>query len=414
MNKLRKVFVMFATLALILSMSCISFAAPIGNGVSTSSDTTLTIPKGVTFINADAVTSYGPGVTFTYTVAPTDLTDGAMTIKDADGHTTTVHSGPTGGLTLASSSVTFGSNETFTTSASGVQATKDITLNVDLSKFSKPGVYRYTLTDTTDTSTLYAAGVTRDDNYQTTRYIDVFVYRNTETGAFYVGGYALKTDNSSTNGKDAPTTVKDPGYVSSSAVEDGDPANTDRYETYNVTLTKVVTGGLGDKNHEFPFAITVANQSKNYQAAKGNVDAAKAATADAATSKSTTLKDGETYTLVGLSPKATVAYQETNDTTDLYTVTVNGSSSSIAVTEDATNKTYAIAAGSVSTYDTDNSATTVNDLGSTTNYSAVTYTNDLAILSPTGFAQRWFPYVAMLIGAMLLSVISRRLSRENN
>lgn len=403
-NTIRKGLALMATLAMVLSLNatCV-FAASIGNGVATTSDTQITVPKGVTFINADAVTSYGPGITFTYTIAPATVTDGAMTVKDADGHIATVHAGPAGGLTLASSSLAFPASETNTTSASGIEHTKDIVLNFNASAFSRAGVYRYVLTDTTATADLYAAGITRDDNYDTTRFIDVFVKRNAQ-GNMEVYGYALKTDNSSTDATATPPTAKDPGFVAASDAEDGTPAMTDRYETYNVTLTKMVDGTLGDFEHEFPFAITVSNDSKNYYAAKGDINAAKAATADAATSKSTTLKHTQVYTLAGLSPHATVAYQETNDTTDLYTVTAAGSSAALTVTDDG-NKHYSVAAGNVSTYETLNSTSSVAGLGATTNYSAVTYTNTLEEVSPTGFVQH-FGMIFMVMAAAIMMLIA--------
>ena len=407
MNKFKKIGVLFSTLALAFSVMAMPvFAASIDNGVAESSDTQLTIPKGVTFINADAVTSYGPGITFTYTVAPATVASN-VTVTDKNNHSTTVHEGPAGGLTLASSSLTFSSTETFTTSAAGVQATKDIVLDVDISKFERPGVYRYVVTDTTAKADLYSAGITRDDNYDTTRYVDVFVKRNTSR-AMEVYGYALKVDNTTTTA----SSDKDPGFVSESKVEDGDPANTDRYETYNVTLTKQVEGTLGDYQHEFPFAITVSNDGKNYYAAKGDITAAKAATPDAVTSKTTTLKHTQVYTLAGLSPHATVAYVETNDTTDLYAVTAAGSTNAISVTADNTAKTYAVAAGAVSSYDTANSALSVNDLGETTNYSAVTYTNTLDEVSPTGLIQHYGPFMALFMAALSLMFVARRLREE--
>lgn len=404
---MKKVLSIAAAFALILSLSVTSvFAAAIGTGVVESSDTTITIPKGVTFINEDAVTSNGPGITFSYTVAPASVTAGQYTVKDADGHITSVNPGPAAGLSLDSSTLTFGANETFTTSAAGVEATKNLSLSVDTSAFTKPGVYRYVITDTTAKADLFAAGITRDDNYQTTRFIDVFIKRDASNN-FVVAGYALKTTNDSTDGSTDPATPKDPGFVSSSDVEDGTPADTDRYETYNVTVTKQVAGTMGDVEHEFPFAITVANQGKAFKSAKGNVATASAATAATTTALSTALKHGETYTIVGLSPKATFSVVETNDTTDLYTVTVAGSSQAIQVTENASAKTYSIAAGAVSTYDTDNSASSVNDLGDETNYSAVTYTNTLEEVSPTGLVLRYGPFMILFAAALVILAASK-------
>ena len=411
MRRVRKLISVLAMMTLVAGFAVTSsFAVPIGPGVATSTDTQITVPKGVTFINDDAVTSYGPGITYTYTVAPATVTDGAMTVKDAEGNSTTVHAGPAGGLTLAANSLAFPSSETFTTTAAGQEHTKNIVMNVDLERFARAGVYRYVLTDTTPKADLFAAGITRDDNYDVTRFIDVFVRRNA-SGSMEVYGYALKTDNSSTDGTATPPTAKDPGYVAASDAEDGTPAATDRYKTYNVTLTKNVSGTLGDFEHEFPFALTVANDDKNYYAAKGDINAAKAATADAQTSKSTTLKHTEVYTLAGLSPHATVAYQETNDTTDLYAVTAAGSTAAITVADDG-SKHYSVAAGAVSTYDTANSATSVAAVGAATNYSAVTYTNTLDEVSPTGFVQHFGMLMLIMVAAFALLLAGMKTTED--
>ena len=80
------IFVLSAIMALTMC-SASAFAASIGNGVATTTDTQITVPKGVTFINEDAVTSYGPGIEFTYTVGPATVADGSMTVTDSNGNT---------------------------------------------------------------------------------------------------------------------------------------------------------------------------------------------------------------------------------------------------------------------------------------------------------------------------------------
>jgi len=403
-NLLKRIGAVALAVAVSMTMGVSAYAADpatLNGGIANSDSTSLIIPKGVTFINADAVTSYGPGITYTYTVGPATVEDGT-TITDKEGHTGTLNAGPSGGMTLDSSSVTFASTDTFTTSSEGIEATKNIVLNVDLSEFTKPGTYRYVLTDTTETSALYAAGITRDDNYATARYIDVFIKDN---NGLTVYGYAVKTINDGTNNKDEEnTTGKDPGFIKDSAAEGA--SKTDKYETYNVTLNKEISGALADKNHEFPFAIKVSNDSKSYFAAKGDIAAAKAATATSTTDLSTSLKGGETYTIAGLSPLAKVAYEETNDTTDLYEVTAAGSSSALTVTEES--KKYSVEAGDVSSYRTANNATSVKALGETTNYSAVTYTNTLTEVSPTNVVMRFAPYLFILGAAIVLLVMMRR------
>lgn len=402
-NILKRIGAVALAVAVSLTMGTAAFAADtndpatLDGGIANSPSTTLVIPKGVTFMNDDDVTSYGPGITYSYTVAPAAVDSGTK-ITDHDGTTGTLNAGPAGGMTIDSTTpVSFASTDTFTTTAAGTEATKNIVLNVVLSKFSKPGIYRYVLTDTTTTEALSAAGITRASGYQTTRYIDVFIKQG--ASALEVYGYAVKATNNATNNKDKDNkTGKDPGFVASSSAEG---SNTDKYKTYNVTLTKEVAGTMADKNHEFPFAATISNDGKKYFAAEGGISAATSADATAATSLSSILlKDGETYTIAGLSPRATVAYTETNDTTDLYEVTAAGSISALDVTE-GTNKTYSVAAGNVSDY-------AVTNVGDATNYSAVTFTNTLNEVSPTNVVMRFAPFLFIFGAAILLLVVMRR------
>lgn len=383
------------SLVMAFGMGSSAMAAAIGDGVVESDSTTITIPKGVTFINDEAVTSYGPGITYTYTVAPATVAAGT-TITDGT-NTTTVHAGPAGGLTLDAASLTFGSGTTYTTSAAGVESTQNISMSVDLSQFTKPGVFRYVINDTTATSALYAAGITRDDNYDTDRYIDVFIKRG--QNGLEVAGYALKDEQDSN--------AKDPGFVSESPAEDGTTVDTDRYETYNLVLTKQVAGAMGDTEHSFPFAATVANDGKSFSAGKTG-----AISDTSATALSTALKHGESYYIKGLSPRATISYQETNDTPDLYTVSAAGSSSAIALTENASAKTYTMSAAAVSSYVSSNSNSSVDVLGAETNVSEVTYTNTLEEVSPTGLILRYGMFFFMIAAAGLLILANRRSQEE--
>lgn len=390
---------LMAVSALSVCAHAISINGGSSPGVVSSNETTVTVPKGITFINEDAVTSAGPDVTFTYSVAPATVTAGTS-VTDANGKSINVKAGPAQGLTLDATTLTFPSSETNTTSAEGIEHTKDISMSVDLTKFSQPGVYRYEITDETSLATLYAAGLTRSDDYQENRFLDVFIQRNNQ-GNLEVSGYALKTTNDSTT----PSSEKDPGFVAASPVEGED---TDHYKTYNVEVRKLIAGTMGDTSHEFPFAITVANQNKPYLAGEGTT------ASTSATSLSATLKHNDVYTIQGLSPKATFSVVETNDTNPLdpYVVSVNGKTAAIQVTEDTSNMTYSIAAGTVSSYDADNSASDVSEIGAKTNYEQVTYTNTLDTVSPTGLVMRYGAYLFMAIAGIAIIAIAMRKKNE--
>ena len=394
------------TAALMFSAMIPAYAAvPIGdNGTTASNDTSLTIQKGITVYNDESMTVDGPTITYSYTIEPATVASGT-TVTDAANNTAYVHAGSAGGITLSSSTVAF-TGEDIAAVPAGQEVKKTIGLNVDITKFDRPGIYRYKLTDTTSVSALYAAGITRDDDYEKDRFLDVYVSRK-EDGTFQVSGYALQKED--TDG----TLVKDPGYIADSEKPETGDNLTDNYYTYNITVKKQVTGAMGDRNHEFPFTITIANESKSYYSGKD----ASALTKSSSTSVSTALKHGEAYYIRGLSPKAVEGIVETNDTEDLYIVTVEGKASpsatgtSIAVTEgtNAQNKsTYTAASSAVSTYDASNGSSSVEAVPESTERAEVTYTNNMNEVSPTGVIMRFGPFLFILAAGIMILVSIRR------
>ncbi len=380
---------------LLMATSFAAFAEAIDGGANpgaiSTDDTTLTIPKGITLKNDESGTYYNPNITYTYTIAPVTPATGAK-VSGVD-----VVEGPTGGATLASNSVAFTAGEVSGITSSGKEITQNLTVNIDLTKFSQVGIYRYKISDTTATSALFTAGITRKDNYNKDRYLDVYIKNGTSGVA--VAGYALTQTNSATAGD------KDGGYTkeyetTTDAGTGTVTENTDVYRTYNVKLEKQVTGDMGDKNHAFPFAVTVNNNSLTYYS---NGSAATG------TSISTTLADGDTLEIKGLNPHATVGYVETNDTGSTYKVTINGKTSTLVnEAEVASGSTATLAVGAVSAYDTDNSNTSVAVDSAATDYSQVKFINNLASISPTGVVLRYAPFILLLACAGALVLFATR------
>ncbi|MCR5429816.1 MAG: hypothetical protein K6E58_01105 [Eubacterium sp.] len=408
MKTIKKLIAPLMALVLTLTMTFSIGAAAISGtdtGEVETTDTTVTIPKGITLVNLDAAGQYySADIDYTYTIAPAEMsTFASQTVTDDDSNTGTVHAGPTGGVTITGTPSFDSALNNFTTT--GNEITDTIDLSTDLSKFSKPGIYRYTITDTTATSALFGQGMNRPDDYQTVRYLDVYLHNNATSGNLEVYGYTLQKES----GKDSSNKIqlnKDPGYIKSSEASSG-YAGTDVYETYNVTLTKSVTGTLGDKNHEFPFVAEINNNGYQYLTAK-NSATATAQTA-ATTSVNTTLKHSDVFHINGLNSKATVGYTETNDTTDTYEVTVNGSSSTlVAASEVAPNGTKALTAGAITSYAANNSATSIDVEGTDTQYSGVTFVNNIDEVSPTGVILRFLPFVLILGCGIALLVLTRR------
>jgi hypothetical protein len=402
-KRIRKIGIIAATATLALGMNITAFADDqIGaDGTVTTTSSSIEIQKGIT-VNGSLAYVYGPSVTYNYTVAPAAVESGAG-VTDANGVKSVVTAGPAGGVTLANNGqITFASEEVSTAN----ELTGTITANVDITKFTKPGIYRYEITDITSTEALFNAGITRPDGYDTTRYLDVYIHNN--NGALEVYGYVLAADNETAI---TTNTTKSTGFTADS---EGGGAKTDQYTTIDVTLTKNVTGSMGDINHEFPFAITVDNNGLAYYGNKGT-----AATTDndmTDTAITTTLKNADTYYIAGLNPKAAVIYEETNDTADEYTLTITKAdgtelfNNKIAANE---AKNTGEAALKVSNYDTDNNAqTTAAQINADNGNKAITFTNNLEEISPTGVVMRFAPYFLILAAGIVLLVIKGRRTKE--
>ncbi len=380
---------------LLMATSFAAFAAdPIDDGTISTNSTELIIPKGITMKNDETGTYYSPNITYTYTIAPQDpqgdtITDGSISVP--------VEIGPADGATLASSSVAFTSAAVDNVTSTGKEITQNITVNIDLTKFSKAGIFRYKLSDTTATSALFTAGIIRHDDYKKDRYLDVYIKNG--TSGVEVSGYALSQTNQATAGN------KDGGFTNEyETTTDGSgqvtAENTDVYRTYNVKLEKKVTGDMGDKTHGFPFAVTVNNNSLTYFS-NGS--------ASTATSSTINLADGGTLEIKGLNPHATVGYVETNDTTEKYKVTIDGKSANLVPeAEVASGLTATLAVGAVSAYDTANSNSSVATDAAATNYSEVKFTNNLASVSPTGVVLRYSPFILLLACAGALIIFASR------
>jgi len=359
---------------------------------------TLEIPKSIT-VTGTAPKVYGPTVTYSYDIVGVDITSGAPTVSDGISTTARpVKSGVTGGVTL--STVVFTSSEVALTNDTG-SVTEKLTATVDLTKFSYPGIYRYAITEaTTNTAALYTAGVTRptEDAF----FLDVYIKNDTNgTNNLSVYGYVLLDTNTNI------TSTDDPSHKVSALT-------TDSYATMDISVTKSVTGNMGDKTNQFPFTIAVNNNpisGTNMSYYSGKTNANTTAVTDA--SLTTSLKDGEVYVIKGLNPKATVTFTETNNTPDEYTVSVKDKADSLFVTAAAVTagSNKATSALAVSNYDTVN-ATAVTTVPTASDYSAITFINNLDAISPTGVALRYAPYLAMLGAGVVALPLSLRKKEE--
>ncbi|MBQ1343337.1 MAG: hypothetical protein IIY40_04170 [Firmicutes bacterium] len=166
-RKLLLVLAVFAACALLFAATALAADPTVENN-------TVKFNHSVDLINANGGTYYGPDVTFTYSIAPAEVSD--ITITDSDGNVANVKPGPPDSVSFSSTetvttgSIVYGSTAnpadgTQTYSSDGEAFTKSATLYFDMSKFTTPGVYRYKLEDTTTVDTLYAAGIVRPTDY---------------------------------------------------------------------------------------------------------------------------------------------------------------------------------------------------------------------------------------------------------
>lgn len=415
-KKSGKVLTAALTAAMIMSLGVPAMAATISDGTGpdpdalgtvVSSDTTLTIPKGIVLYNEEAGNYFSPTITYNYGIAPATAPAGA-TVTDKNSNVARVHSGVANGVSVTTQpSFTSESTEM---DSDGEQIESNIILTVDLTKFTSPGVYRYELTDNTAQSVLYAAGMERESDYQTNRFVDVYITRNAD-GSMGVSGYVLLKNNDSavTTGSD-----KSEGYVQEDDTTTA-PVGFDTYETYNVTLEKDVEGAMGDRNHEFPFSVTIANNVYNYTWGKGTTTyPAPGTTAISSTTPltSTDLKHNDKIFIYGLNAHSTISYTEQIDVDDVYDVEVKGDSNAVLVasaTKERNGETT-LDATHITNYESINTTTDVTqNTGRMNNVKNVKFINTMDQVSPTGLAFRFAPYLMMIaVGGILLAAFKRR------
>ena len=304
--------------------------------------------------------TYAPNTTFTFMVTAADAETTGKTISGWNGENTsqTVYSeaGVKGGITVGTAVFASTDSESETYSTDTVRAySKSVSLTADLSKFTKAGVYHYTLSEVTPATEDRYDGV----NYDSTNYDLYAVIVNKD--------YGLKCDGIilSNDGVKVTKIVNDYG------------ADTTKDSTHDVEISKTVTGALGNKTDGFEFKVTVEGQSgEHYYVTDTN--GTKIKDLVSGTEATYLLADGEKIHIEGLSANDTVKVVETKANQDGYTTTVKY----YAGTNDAT--------GTVQTYDTFNVAVDSAKLNVENNRESTT---------PTGVVMNIAPYAAMILGA---------------
>ena len=417
---MKKLTALLLALVMVLAIGSTAMASGIPeNGVQDNSSSasatkiTFNIYKEIKFYNAETSSVYEPAVTYTYQLAPaTETVINTAQIKDKDGVVAGVKPGVADGAKLNTASVAFAADvmvESVTSEGKSVK--KPIEIEVDPSKFSQPGVYRYVIEET-DPIDLDAKGVvTATDTNANIRYLDVYIQRNNTTNAMEVYGYVLfkstvdKTlDASDKNPATADLDEKTDGFTDDDDTKDD--ANVDTYTTYNLEVKKTITGAMGDTSHEFPFTI---NLTGSVEGAKFTVDEIPTTVGNGGAIEVTKgLANNDTVKIVGVpqSVGATLAgtVKEENDTQDVYTPSIV-----TADTKGFYNQALSLT-GSAEKFENGVTETVSFNLNNAksdaeTELSHITINNDLPAISPTGVVLRVAPYAIMLGAGVALFIV---------
>jgi len=473
---LTKVLAVVFALALLVALAVPAMAASNtynGSNQPESSVTNNSIPltKGIVMFNPEGSTVRVPAIKFAYTVAPVTDPTALGIITDDQNKTVTVNAGVAngvGGAELVFNPAT-DTAETVTDTGTEVERRGNLAVNFGTAQtptFTHAGVFRYLITESIKDLSGNDIAVAdlpkygfeaRTNEYSVQRYLDVYIENDdtAATGLSLQAAVIFKTDavdktpasqNGPLLGKDAITTTTEKTTGFEPAVDPTDPSQgggtvtdytndetVDRYFTYDLKVKKTTTGNLADKNHDFPFVVTLQNAATFVPTVTADVvnsgatdvSGTTVAISSSTATVSAKMSDGDYITIKGLPKGTTATVQETNDTKDEYTAawdTVDGTTSTsltptrynasnvaqtgLAMAENDYVKTTGLAV--------DGGQTVANDgtIGGDYKLTTVGYTNTISDISPTGLAFRIAPYVLMLTAGISLILLFAKRRRE--
>lgn len=249
----------------------------------------------------------------------------------------------------------------------------DIAFN--LTEFSQPGTYTYTLQETSTD----IPGMTVDST------------------AYTLTVVVVNKDAENPNGKDF---VIDSAKLSSTGVEKTDTI-TDTYNTYSMTLSKELAGGFANKNDEFTFEIIFKANDMN--ATSFTFDGETQHFVEGEAKCKVTLKDGESVVADGLPVGVTYTILESGEASENYDTTVTGNG--VNYDDDATSVKGKTATGDVMVVVEDKP--TAQDVN-------VLYTNTWDETSvDTGIVMDIAPYALLVVVAAAGCFVFLRKRRED-
>lgn len=361
-----------------------------GSSDGTALGKTIEIEKELVVYNPTEATVAAPSITYTYT----------LTAGTADKHITDergIEADTIAGILPATTTATVVfNNEDVSAASNGASNIKTFSFDFSGVTYPRAGVYRYAIAETTNVQKT-AAGI-EDGTISASRYLDVYVRdaREGETGRQIYGYVLMANDNDVTAAAEAAA-VKTTGFVAS------DDGTADFYKTYNLTVGKTLVNDSYMNSHQFPFTVDFENSTVTQPVL---LKVTTAGTASAVTTPVSEVLGTTTY-------QPTIA----NGGTVKYIGIPKGSSQSVYETDDVHGTTY------YSSYKIDNGTKSADkaimegDVSDTATYAeadetpvdhAIQFTNEFALISPTGVAWRIAPYALMLAAGILFAVYSKK------
>lgn len=375
---------------MIMGMNLTAFAAEedtnaaAAETIEVGTNNTATLTKAMKIENKDGYV-YEPTITYTYTLGNgtaggtvTDKTDLTVNYKAGD---TSYLADP---AAVAQDAVFSQENEV--TAEDGISS-RDLSWTFDPAAFPSAGVYRYTVTETASIAPA-EIGIVRDDAYDIEKFLDVYV-QNEGDGQIIAGMVLVDDDASVTT-----ASVKSSGWNTAEDLES--------YTTYNMTITKKITGAGADMTAKFPFTVTLKGEMGHANiVTEGSNGTDFTQFALGENTKETTVKstlgNNETLTIKGLPTTVEFIVNEENQTADTYKATA--AAEGITLTANANgndltgNGNLDVASGAIA---------------QAAAFIAITVTNNLDAISPTGVIMRYAPFVLILAAGIVIFALSRR------
>ncbi len=191
--------------------------------------------------------------------------------------------------------------------------TADGKINVDIDKFTAPGVYHYTVREVEPELDQKYDGILYDNKV---RNVYVFI-QNKEAGTGLECNYVKIV-------KEGEDSKSDLTFTNNYGQGEGDNDT-----THDVTITKSVTGNQGDKGRAFTFTAEIksSNEGEFYKVVLEKKDGSNTETIDhmeSGKSETFTLKDGESMHIYGLTQGDTYTVSEEDYSKDGYITTIDG------------------------------------------------------------------------------------------